>query len=215
MRASLGFDEDTVVVGMLARMAAVKGHKTLAQALQVIEAQEPKRPVGVLLVGPTNTNIQHMLEGMLKEYQRAGRLKITGFLADPIPSLHAMDIFVHPSLGSEGNARALLEALSCGLCPVVSTAGVLPEYVRHEDNGLVFPVGDWEMLAEHLTRLIGNVEQRRQFARRSRALAETELSHERFIERLEWVYRRVLACQPVSGAVAEQAARLGVASLGV
>ncbi|MGH7144874.1 MAG: glycosyltransferase family 4 protein [Planctomycetota bacterium] len=206
-RRELGFDEDTVVVGMLGRMAAVKGHKTLAQALQALQERNPDRPdrparkVGVLLVGPTNTNIQHMIEGMLKDYQRAGRLKITGYRTDPVSCLHAMDIFVHPSLGSEGNARALLEALSCGLCPVVSTAGILPEYVRHEDNGLVFEVGDWRMLADHLERLIQSPAMRRQFARRSRELAATEYSHEHFIDRLEWLYGRLVERHSVAGAI--------------
>ena len=211
MRQALGFDENTVVVGMLARMAAVKGHKTLAQALQRLQPSLPGQSgavnasIGVLLVGPTNTNIQHMLEGMLQEYQRAGRLKITGFRQDPIDCLHAMDVFVHPSLGSEGNARALLEAMVCGLCPVVSTAGVLPEYVRHENNGLVFPVGDWQMLADHLKRVIADPAQRRQFARNSRLLAETDYSHEVFLDRLSWLYRRLVRRQPVSGSVAVHA----------
>lgn len=209
-RSELSFDENTVVVGMLGRMAAVKGHKTLAQALQMLFHEKPDRKVGVLLVGPTNNNIQHMLEGMLADYQRAGRLKITGYRADPLDCLHAMDVFVHPSLGSEGNARALLEALSCGLCPVVSTAGVLPEYVHHEDNGLVFEVGDWQTLARHIDRVIDDAGLRRRFSRRSRDLAETEFSHRLFIDRLEWLYRRVIARRPVAGPIDRAAAMAGV-----
>lgn len=60
--------------------------------------------------------------------------------------------FVEPT-GRQGFPSLALHALSEG-CPVVGVrAGALPEFIRHGENGLLFPPGDAGALADHIITL--------------------------------------------------------------
>jgi glycosyltransferase involved in cell wall biosynthesis len=66
-----------------------------------------------------------------------------------------MDAYVHPSDG-EAFGLALAEAMSAGLPVVAANAGALPELVRDEIDGLLFPPLDVEALTQAINRLIDN-----------------------------------------------------------
>ena len=91
--------------------------------------------------------------------------------------------------------------MATGLPPIVSTAGVLPDYVRHRENGFVFPVGNVEALADCLAEMVDEPQLRESFGHRCRSLTETTWSHEQFLERLEWLYQRAIHHRPWSGKV--------------
>ena len=48
----------------------------------------------------------------------------------------------------------LLEAMACGVVPVVPALGDLESVVRHGENGLVYPAGDDDQLTESIERLM-------------------------------------------------------------
>lgn len=54
---------------------------------------------------------------------------------------------VAPSVGHEPGGLAVLQALACGLPLVVAPGGVLPDLVRHGEEGLVQPVQDLSSFA--------------------------------------------------------------------
>lgn len=64
-------------------------------------------------------------------------------------------IFALPSL-IENLPLALLEAMSHGLCPVVTPVGAIPEVVCHGVSGLIVPAGDSRALADALRTLLGD-----------------------------------------------------------
>lgn len=64
-------------------------------------------------------------------------------------------IFVLPSL-IENLPLALLEAMSYGLCPVVTPVGAIPEVVCHGVCGLIVPAGDSRELANALRTLLAD-----------------------------------------------------------
>jgi glycosyltransferase involved in cell wall biosynthesis len=77
---------------------------------------------------------------------------------------HRADIFVLPSL-SESFGQVLLEAMSCGLPVVASTAGGIPETIRHGRNGLLVPPRDSAALVEAVRWLANNPKQRARIGR--------------------------------------------------
>ena len=61
---------------------------------------------------------------------------------DDMPALlRANDVYVSMSL-SDTTSVSLLEAMSCGLLPIVSDIPANREWVQHRRNGLLVPVGD-------------------------------------------------------------------------
>jgi len=81
------------------------------------------------------------------------------------------DVFVLPSYW-EGYGIVFLEAMSLGLPVVSTTAGAIPEVVRHEKNGLLVQAGDVQGLSEALHTLIVQPELRAKFAEHAKQAAK-------------------------------------------
>jgi glycosyltransferase involved in cell wall biosynthesis len=82
-------------------------------------------------------------------------IRFQGWTADPSPFYTSSSIFLLPSR-VEGLSNALLEAQSYGLPCVVSDIAANLEVVRHEENGLVVPVGNALLFAEAIIRLMND-----------------------------------------------------------
>lgn len=84
--------------------------------------------------------------------------------AEVLELCRTSDVFLLPST-FEGLSVGLLEAMSCGLVPVVSAmrSGV-PELIRHGENGLIVPTGQIPHFTEQLTCLQRNPDERRRLA---------------------------------------------------
>lgn len=75
-----------------------------------------------------------------------------GFKADIGSYLPALDVFAFPSR-NEGLGSVLLDAMHAGVPAVASKVGGIPDIVRDDETGLLFPPGDDEALADRLARL--------------------------------------------------------------
>ena len=94
-------------------------------------------------------------------------LELPGGVADPnalADELRAADLYCYPSIAARGEASpvAPLEAMACGLPPVVADLPQYSAYIRDRETGLVFERGDGEIdrLADHLSTLAGDSELR-------------------------------------------------------
>jgi glycosyltransferase involved in cell wall biosynthesis len=91
---------------------------------------------------------------------------------DDVPELlHAMDVFVMPSL-EEAFGIAVVEAMACGLPVVATNVGGLPEVVADKNTGLLVPPRDAGALASAVVKLANDESLRRAFGERGRARAE-------------------------------------------
>ena len=83
-------------------------------------------------------------------------IRVRGLLPhDGVPSaLASMDVLVFPSTWEETSGIGAREALAAGVPVVASRIGGIPEFVRHEQNGLLFAPGDAGDLARQLRRLV-------------------------------------------------------------
>jgi glycosyltransferase involved in cell wall biosynthesis len=73
--------------------------------------------------------------------------------------LQSADIYVSASL-SDGTSSSLLEAMACGVFPVVTRIAANAPWVRDGKNGYTFPVADAPGLADALSRAIDQPELR-------------------------------------------------------
>jgi len=131
------------------------------------------------------------LEAQSARLGLAGRVDWLGQLDDPWPWLRAADVFVLPSR-YEGTPNALLEAMSCGLAPIVSdaTAGAL-DHVADGASGLVVPVEDAGALAAAMRRLAAGPELRARLG----AAAQRRVAELSF-ERAAATWERLLGLPP-------------------
>ena len=189
LREKLGFEEDHVVVGKIARLFHLKGHKYLIQAAQQVTQEHPQ--IRFLLIG----------DGLLRskltaDIQQAGLESFFHFtgLVDPteIPSLiGAMDILVHTSL-REGLARALPQALLAGK-PVISyDVDGAREVVIPDKTGLLLAPQSVEPLATAIGQLANDPQRREQLGTAGRQLCQQTFCHQQMTRQLRELYQQLL-----------------------
>lgn len=146
-RQALGLPAGAPLIGIVARLAAVKDHATLLRAIARLPADLPLQAACVG-DGPE----RGALEQLATELGIRSRMHFLGEL--PVrPTAHELfDISVLCSL-SEGFPNSLLEAMAVGRPVVATRVGGVADTVRDEVNGLLIAAGDVAGLSTALTRL--------------------------------------------------------------
>ena len=190
IRKQLGYGDEHLVIGKVARLFHLKGHEyVIAAARRVVDAHSHVR---FLLVG------DGLLAARLKEQvRRAGldeHFKFTGLVPPAaIPELlAAMDIVVHASL-REGLARVLPQALIVGR-PVVSyDIDGAREVVVSGETGFLLPPRSVDELAVALNALVADSGLRARLAAEGRRRCVERFRHEQMTAQLRALYERILA----------------------
>ncbi len=149
------------------RLVPQKGYDVLIKALADAGDALAGWRISFLGEGPSEEPLKELAEKL----GVADRLDWRGHVADPFPYYHGAMVFALPSR-YEGMPNALLEAMSCGLTPVVSDASAGPlEVVSDGENGFVVPVESVTALSRALVRLAKDPEERRRLGAGARAIA--------------------------------------------
>lgn len=187
-RLRLGLPRDTLVVGTAGRLADVKDHGTLLEALRLLATDR----VPFLGVIAGDGPLKSALESRILTLGLQDRVRLLGHRPDVETVLAALDIFVLSSQ-SEGLPMAILEAMASGL-PVISTrVGGVDEVVEEGRTGLLVEPRSPEALAKAIGCLAGDRERRSQMGAAGCALARREFSLEAMVanyERLYWEVAR-------------------------
>ena len=184
-REAWGLGPRDLVIGTVGRLAPVKNHALLVRAVA-----SAGLPAHVVLVGDGPERAA--LGALAETLGIASRVRFVGHSDEVGRQLAAFDVFALPSL-NEGMSNTLLEAMAAALPVVVSDVGGNLEIVRDGIEGLSFPSGDEQALAERLGRLCGDASLRAQLGRRARDRVAAAFSIGAMVERYEELYERVLS----------------------
>jgi len=184
-RRELGYSDEQVVIGKIARLFPLKGHDDLIAAAKQVVQRCPH--VRFLLIG--DGILRPSLERQIADLKLASYFHFAG-LVDPseIPKyLGAMDVLVHTSL-REGLARALPQALIAGK-PVVSyDIDGAREVCINDETGMLIPPLDTVRLADALVVLSTDDVLRNRLGRRGRERFTDQFRHETMTRRLRDIY---------------------------
>jgi glycosyltransferase involved in cell wall biosynthesis len=123
------------------------------------------------VVGDGQQRVQ--LERLVSDLGLVGKVEFLGAIPWGSPLFALMrdsDILILPSY-TEGLGLVLLEAMSQGLSVVASNVGGIPEIVRNEVTGLLFPAGNIDALASAISRLVADDALRVELKRNALVLA--------------------------------------------
>ncbi len=150
----------------VARLAAVKGHLVLLQALVMLRQRNVAFHWTVVGDGPESSALANEVQvrGLADHVTFAGAVG-----HDKTPDFYAAaDVFCLPSF-AEGVPVVLMEAMACGL-PVVATQIMgIPELVETGVSGVLAPAGRPEAIADALAALAGDSAGRAAMGQRGRA----------------------------------------------
>jgi glycosyltransferase involved in cell wall biosynthesis len=190
VRDELGYLDQHIVIGKIARLFYLKGHEYVVRAAGDVVRANPN--VRFLFVGNgilRERLARQIADARLTEFFHffglAEREQIPGLLA-------AMDVVVHASL-REGLARVLPQALLAGK-PVVSYdidgAG---EVVVSDQTGYLLPPQSIEPMSEALIRLAADGQLRDRLAAEGRRRCRERFPHDRMTREVRQLYEWLLA----------------------
>ena len=139
------------LVGAVGHLTARKGHRHLIEALPLIHEKLPRLKLALIGAG----ELRGALERQARELGVAERVVFTGFRADALDLLWALDLLVLPSV-EEGLCTTLLDAMLRGVPIVASAAGGIPEALDGGRFGRLVPPGHPQALAEAVVAVLAD-----------------------------------------------------------
>jgi glycosyltransferase involved in cell wall biosynthesis len=106
--------------------------------------------------------------------------------------LASSDVYVSTSLSDGGIAVSTLEAMACGLTPIVTDVGDNRKWIKDGKNGFVVPTKDPKSLAEKIIYLLENEDIRKEFGMMNRKIIEERNNYYKEMEKMENIYIRLI-----------------------
>jgi glycosyltransferase involved in cell wall biosynthesis len=187
-RASYGFRPEDRVVGICAVLRREKAHADLLRAVSILRSEGQDWKVLIIGDGP----MRPAIEREIVRLRLGGSVVITGLQPDVRASISICDVVALVSTAIETFSMAALEAMAMAKPMIMSDLGGAREQVTHGHNGLLFPPGDVEALAQclrlcsdpaHLKRMGARARERviREFSQQTMVSRYAELCHRAFM----------------------------------
>lgn len=186
LRASLRIPDNALVLGSIGRLEPVKGYERLVAAYAQLREVDFGRPLVLVIFGEGTDR-----PAIEREVERLGvgdGVRMPGWTSRPADGYRLFDLFAMTSR-SEGMSVSLMEAMACGVCPVVTDVGSNADVMGAALRNHLVADDDMERFVEVARELLLSERRRREAAERARAHAELCHSFDRMIGDYERLYR--------------------------
>jgi glycosyltransferase involved in cell wall biosynthesis len=167
-----------------------KGLHVLLQALSLIAMS-----VHLVVAGPLGNpvNLEAVLAHMREGSRGRHTLDYLGCIQEHelVLWMQKAAVFVFPSL-SEAFGIVGVEAMACGAPVVASNTGGIPDFITHNETGILVPPGNPRELAGAIERLLENKPLRFRIAKQGYNYVTKHLTWEKVAARLDNIYQYVL-----------------------
>lgn len=188
LRARIGLRPDSAVVGTVGRLAEMKGHRFLVEAIPRIRERAGNVEFVVVGEGP-------LRDELIGAAEAAGVLDCTffvGYRADVASYYELFDLCVLASTHGEGFPAVAIEAMAAGTPVVLTDLPAFRQSFTHGHDAWMVPAGDPEALAEAIVELLAAPERAERMARNALEVVE-ETDTPRIARQYMDAYERVLA----------------------
>lgn len=183
----LAAEEDSVVVGIAARLNPVKDISTLIRGFALAQAGFPALRLLIAGDGDEMDSLKLLAQRLGVE----GKVCFAGWVSDTDSFYQAIDINTLTSI-SETFPYALTEGARAFLPTVSSKVGGVDRLIDHGVNGFLFPSGDHRALAAHLLTLARDPALRRTMGQRLYDKAKRFFSVEAMVDHQLDIYETIL-----------------------
>jgi glycosyltransferase involved in cell wall biosynthesis len=182
-----------LTIGMIGRIAPWKGQHVFVDAFAQAfpDGDERASVVGAPVFGSDEERYLDELHERAVAHGLNGRLRFEDFAHDVEPVLAGLDVLVHASVVPEPFGLVVLEGMAAGVPVVAAAAGGPAEIVTHGVDGLLYPPGDAEALAQTLRMLASDPALRLRLGDAARRRA-SEFAPEAVADRMCALYDEVL-----------------------
>ncbi len=169
-RAEFNISDDAPLVGIVGRIAAIKGQQFLAKAAPAIKEKFPN--VKFILAGEEKSkSSMEKLIVLIEERGLEQDFIFTGYRKDIAEVVGAFDAALIASKGSEGSSRACYEYMAMKKPIVATSVGILPELIENGKNGLLISPKSPDAISSAICKILGD----RDFAKKIGETAYNDL----------------------------------------
>jgi glycosyltransferase involved in cell wall biosynthesis len=188
LREQLGIPDGAYpVVGILANLREMKGHRHAIAALPAILQQFPN--THYLFAGRDDSN--GAVAQFARELNVQNHISAPGFVQNSAEALAALDVFLLPS-DWEGTPVSILEAMQAGVPVIATRVGGIPELVRDNQEGVLIEPKQPDQIARAVIDLTNDWPRRARLAKAAEARALTTFSIDQMTSRMEALYEQLL-----------------------
>lgn len=188
IRAELQIPGGAAIIGSIGRLERIKGYDVMVAAFAALVAGGGDSGWSAQLVIAGDGAERPRLQEIAGRLGVADRVHLLGWRDDPIELLSAFTVFTMSSR-SEGTSVSLLEAMSSGLCPVVTDVGGNAAVLGPELAHRLVPPEDPEALAVAWRLALSDPAARRSDGTTARARVELHFGLPAMVRSYEALYR--------------------------
>lgn len=186
IRKKFGLNEGPVV-GIVARLSEVKGHKYLLTAIKQVKEKIPE--IQLLSIG--DGRLKRKLETFAQNLGLEKEVHFIPSIPDTAKALSVMDVFVMPSI-EEGLGLAIMEAMLAGIPVAASSVGGIPSLIKDGSTGILVKPKDSKTLAAAIIDLLQDKEKAMKLSKNASELIRQEFSLEKMVCETQEVYSECL-----------------------
>ena len=186
-KRELGLSQDCLIVGCVARLDYVKGHRYLLEAIPTVKENIQNAKFLLVGGGPLKNNLE-------RQVKINGILDNVIFLDDREDAqeiISTLDLLVLSSL-NEGMGRVLLEAQALGVPVVATKIGGIPEIVIDGKTGLLIEPKRSDILAEAIINILQDNPRREKMRLDAQEWVDAKFSAKTMIGEIDSLYQRFI-----------------------
>jgi glycosyltransferase involved in cell wall biosynthesis len=179
-----------LIVGLVGRLSIEKGVDIFLRAAARVLTELPSAKFLIIGDGPDRDK----LESLIDELDLRRSVSMLGRRED-MPAVYASLHIMVSSSRQEGLPMAILEGMASSRPLIATAVGEVPTVVLDNQNGILLPPEDPELLANAITTLLRNPAERQRLGNAARKRIEDEFSAARMTADYLRVYQRALAAK--------------------
>ena len=182
--------EDNILIGEIGQIIQRKAQEDLIKAIGLVYTEY--KNIQLLLVGSKDEEYYRQLINLINVLSLEDRVLFFDYRDDIPQIISLLDIVVLPSL-LEGLPRVIIEAMSSAKPVIASDIAGNNELIIDGETGYLFPVRDYETLANKLESLIKNKRKRVTMGKKGRRRALEYFDIEKQVMKIEEIYMNLIA----------------------
>lgn len=137
-------------------------------------------------------SLRTVLQEKIKSLQLEECFRIVPFTSDNVAAIGALDVLVHPAVGSEALGLVVVEAMACAKPVIISRLDGLTEIIENGCEGFFVLPRDVKSLADRMTDILTNPNLATAMGSAGRKRVLEAFSREKLGARMEQIYLEAL-----------------------